>query len=416
MEIALDVEPSDNDSDNGDSRAMDGNNIHRPDIDSIIKCTLVHDILLDSATNSEDEDVDIKDESTDYEAEDSGSEDEDVDTAKEDKLEIRSREDGDGRPVGFKYGFDGIELGFVPPPPTCETENRQSQQYTAGCMWTAEDWSCSYDAVFMSFWSLYEQSSAGWRDDWKQHMPDWNTPLGNNFDHLILLMDTLVSVRDRAEWFSHYRDRFRDQLSQANPRLFPRRGPLPASASRILGLMFGRDTGPYLEQDLVCSTCGALSRAEPETCLLTTGLGRNCRTSTTLHTIWERFSQRSRTDASQHEVICSHCRGQNKVRALRMPDVPWIWFERERDSPVQPSLALTFNSPPQRLSYSLRAIIYAGGNHFTIRFRERSGSWWKHDSRLWSGVPQSNDIQSEAELLTNDTCFACILIYRRDDY
>ena len=56
-----------------------------------------------------------------------------------------------------------------------------------------------------------------------------------------------------------------------------------------------------------------------------------------------RQSTRSRKDASQHETICPRCRGQNKVRALRMPDVPWIWFEQERDSPVQPSLALAFD-------------------------------------------------------------------------
>ena len=161
----------------------------------------------------------------------------------------------------------------------------------------------------MSFWSLYKQSSTGWRDDWKQHMPDWNTPLGNNFDHLIILMGTPVSVRDCAEWFSRYRDRFRNQLSQVNPGLFPRRGPLPASASRILGLMFGRDTGPYLEQDLICSACGALSRAEPETCLLTMGLGRNRRISTTLCTVWEKFIKRSRKDVVEHAYsivdICS---------------------------------------------------------------------------------------------------------------
>ena len=160
----------------------------------------------------------------------------------------------------------------------------------------------------------------------------------------------------------------------------------------------------------------ALSQAEPEICLLTTGLGRNRRTSTTLRIIWERFVERSRKDASQHEAVCSCCRVQNKVQALRMPDVPWIWFEWERDSPVQPSLALAFNSPPQQLSYSLHAIIYTGGNHFTIHFRERSGSWWKHDGQLSSGVPQPDSIRSEAELLTNGTRFACILIYRRDDY
>ena len=91
-----------------------------------------------------------------------------------------------------------------------------------------------------------------------------------------------------------------------------------------------------------------------------------------------------------------------------MPDVPWIWFERDRSSPACPSLTLTFDSPRQQLRYCLRAIIYAGGNHFTVRFSEQSGGWWRHDGQQAPGVPQPDDIQSEAELLMNGTRFACI--------
>jgi hypothetical protein len=404
MEIASDMAESDDDSNH--HKTAEGDNGYS---DPIAMTKHTPDILLDSATHSEEEDIDLEDESSD-----AGTEDGDVDT-EEEELEFRPRENRNEGLVGFKDGFDGVELGFVPPPPAYRTGDRGSQRYTAGCVWTAEDWSCSYDAVFMAFWSIYEQSSIGWRNRWIRHIQDWNMPLGNNYDHLIILADTPVSGHDYTGWFSRYRDRFREQLSRTDPESFPRRGPLPASASRILGLMFGRDTGPYLEQHLICSACGALSVAELETCFLTAGLGRDRGTPISLHTIWERFVQRFKTDPAQLGAVCSRCHDQNKVQALTMPDVPWIWFERERHSPVGPSLTLTFNSQPQRLGYSLRAIIYAGGNHFTTRFRERSGRWWKHDGRVFSGVPQPDNIQSEAELFTNDSRFACILIYRRDD-
>ena len=82
------------------------------------------------------------------------------------------------------------------------------------CAWVMEDWSCSYDAVFLSFLSIYERSSADWRNDWIRHSRDWNTPLGNDFDHLIILTGTPVGTCDHAEWFSRYCDRFCDQLSQ----------------------------------------------------------------------------------------------------------------------------------------------------------------------------------------------------------
>ena len=95
--------------------------------------------------------------------------------------------------------------------------------------------------------------------------------------------------------------------------------------------------------------------------------------------------------------------------------MPWIWFEQGDRSIVRPSLTLTFDSHPKRLSYSLRVIIYAGENHFTTCFRDKSGGWWMYNGQITSGVPQSEDIQSEAELLENDTHFASALIYHRDD-
>ncbi|KAF9779748.1 hypothetical protein BJ322DRAFT_1086264 [Thelephora terrestris] len=328
--------------------------------------------------------------------------------------EVGQQAKEDGGQARLNHWFNGVELGIIPPTPTRAAGYQSPQRYRAGCEWTSADWSCSYDAIFMSFWTIYEQSYVGWRDVWTRHSPDWNTPLGNNFDHLILLTDTLVNARDHAVWFSRYRDRFRDQLSRTDPRMFPRRGPVSASASRILQVIFGQDAGLCLEQRLVCSGCGISARAERETYLLAAGSGLDRKIPISLHTVWDNFIQRCQTDPFHQNSRCSRCQGQNKVRCLEMPDVPWIWFEREKSSPVGPSLALTFDSPSQRLSYSLRSIIYAGQNHFTIRFCEQSGKWWRHDGQIASGVPQPDNIQSESQLLMSGARFACIFIYRRD--
>ena len=374
---------------------------------SLMDDTSIDDILLDSVIHSEAEDAGTDEEDTDLEGKD-------TDCMEEDR-EVEPREDGDHEPAGFECSFDGVELGFVPPLPTHGDMNHWARQYTAGCMWVMDDWSCSYDTVFMSFWSIYEQSSVHWHSDWMQHSQDWNTPLSNNFDHLIILTGTLVNIRDHAKWFSRYHNCFCDQLSQRDLTSFPHRGPVSASASQILEIMFGQDTRPYLEQDLICSSCGGLSQGEVETRFLTAGLGHDREMPTSLQAVWEVFVHRSATRVSHLVANCSCCRGQNKVQALWMPSTPWIWFERERHSPVLPSATLTFDFPTQQLTYSLRAIIYAGGNHFTIHFRDRSGRWWNHDGQLFSGVPQSDDIRCKAELLVNGTHFACIYIYHRDD-
>lgn len=116
VEIPSDTEGSDDDSnlDTGPDN----------DTDIIMNDTLFHDILLDSVTNSEDED-----------------EDEDSDPEDEADYEVELIEKGVEELVGFNHGFNGTELGIVPPQPTCRVGNQRSPHYTAGCVWTEEDWS-----------------------------------------------------------------------------------------------------------------------------------------------------------------------------------------------------------------------------------------------------------------------------------
>jgi len=421
MEILSDNSSSDSASDRIDSDDDDGHSNAEPDsdTDAITEDTPAYDILLDSTENSEDEGVDLNPEETDSGDEGTDSEGESFDTQDKDddeelKAEARPSEKGGEEPGEPNFGFIA-PLRIVPPQPIRRAADQQSSPYIAGCVWT-EDWSCPYDAVFMVFWSLYEQSSASWRNDWVWHAPDWNIPLKNNFDHLIILTNTPVDAQDCATWFSHYRDRFRDQLSRKDRKTFPRRGPVPTFVDHILEATFGPATAPYLEQHLVCMDCGASSRVEREICYLGSGCGQDYKTPIWLHTVWAEFIDKSKTLTTRSQARCSHCWGPNEVKDLKMPDVPWIWFEREEHSPVWPSLTLTFDSQPRRLDYSLRAIIYSGGRHFSVRFRAKSGEWWGHDGLVASGVPEPDNIHSEANLLMNGTRFACILIYRRDGY
>jgi hypothetical protein len=248
--------------------------------------------------------------------------------------------------------------------------------------------------VRCGFWSIYKKSYASWRDDWIRYAPDWNGPLGNNlnFDHLILLANTSVTAYDHAEWFCHYCDPFRDQPPRTDPRSFPRRGQLIVSASRIL--------------EVILTDIG----------LITTGFGRHRSIPASLHTVWTTLIRQVGTKPFRWNATCSCCKGPNTVRELKMPAVPWFWFERDQRPPVMPWLALTFGSQPLQLTYCLRAIVYSGGNYFTVRFREQSGGWWRHDGRVAFGVPQPDDSQFKAVLLTNGDRFVCALICRRVDH
>jgi hypothetical protein len=64
-------------------------------------------------------------------------------------------------PGGEETAADNITLGA----PLNEDSN--TAQTRAGCVWDGGNWSCAYDAVFMSFWFIYRGSSPGWRNEWK---------------------------------------------------------------------------------------------------------------------------------------------------------------------------------------------------------------------------------------------------------
>jgi hypothetical protein len=174
----------------------------------------------------------------------------------------------------------------------------------------------------MSFWSIYEQSSAGWRNDWTQDSRDWNVPLGNNFNHLILLADTPVTAPDQFTWFSRYRDRFCQQLHLMEPESFPRWGQFSTSASQILQVVSGQTEEPYLEQDLICSQCEVLAKVKVYTCSFT-----NRHDLQTLTSIWVVWGEIIKCYCTAPRQARCHCQGQNEVKDLKIPDTPWIWFE-----------------------------------------------------------------------------------------
>lgn len=55
--------------------------------------------------------------------------------------------------------------------------------------------------------------------------------------------------------------------------------------------------------------------------------------------------------------------------------------------PVSPSLVLTLNQFDERRTFTLAAVVHLGGAHFTVRWRDHSGVWWKHDGHERHGSP-----------------------------
>jgi hypothetical protein len=155
-EIASDMEVSDDYNGHSDIAGSSNDDYsdtdNGGDADVVMEDALTHDISLDSVVNSEDEDSDPDDVSdVDSEDDDMGPDGEGINIEGKEEPEITESQERDEILVGFDHGFNGAGLGVVPPLPIPRTVVQQPQPYSAGCVWTAENWSCSYDAVFMAF-------------------------------------------------------------------------------------------------------------------------------------------------------------------------------------------------------------------------------------------------------------------------
>lgn len=289
------------------------------------------------------------------------------------------------------------------------------QNLEAGCIWDADNWSCAFDAVFMAFYLMYGQSDQTWRGTWKGESPEWNMPLGNSFD-LLLSITTTYDPQECSLWFSRCRDIFRDKVTESNPICFPR-GREPAPVGDILQRIFGGASAePLACQHLICIGCGAEKYDTRSLSFLPYAFNINLLRRhrdpniLPLQLALSRYVGKYTTEPASSRPRCQVCQAAQQVRSLDLPDTSWIWFEAQTDKQlVLPSFEI--NYPPQQI-YTLQAVIYLGGRHFTARIRKGPSTWWNYDGMRKLGKPQLETIETEEELLGCDGRDFAFLIYR----
>ena len=272
----------------------------------------------------------------------------------------------------------------------------------------------------MVFFTIYWQSSPGWRSDWRQQSPEWTIQLADHFDFLLEALDSPEYSPERLSMlFSCLRDQLRDHLSNYDPQKFPRRGQISASASAILELLFGSIHGPGIEQHFSCAGCGAVSQTSRHFPYLSLPIfPEDYRRETDprfvpLETLLTRFIKSLTTCSS----LCGICHGPTQVQSLTMINLPWIWFETQCNDNMSPSPTLLIELSGQDLIYELYSTIYLGENHFTTRMRGPSGTWWNHDGMWKFGIPRRDpSVQTATDLLHNGRRYAYLIIYRRSDH
>ena len=294
----------------------------------------------------------------------------------------------------------------------------------AGCVWDRDDYSCAFDAVFMTFYSVYGQSNRSWRNVWKGESPQWNIPLSNLFDLLLsVTANDNYSPQEYSSWFSRCRDIFRDQVTESNPRLFPR-GPHFAPVSDILQrILGGTSAEPCAYQHLTCPGCGA---EKNDACFSLSYLGLPFNLDDLRHSqdppilplqlALTRYIRRYSMEPFPAYKKCNFCQAVRHVRSLHFPETSWTWFElREGEQSVLPSLEISYQSTAMQQTHTLQAIIYLGGGHFTAHVREGRSTWWGYDGQWRFGTPRLEVIAAEEELRQFGNRHPVFLIYHGCD-
>ena len=75
------------------------------------------------------------------------------------------------------------------------------------------------------------------------------------------------------------------------------------------------------------------------------------------------------------------------------------------------TLTIEQDSGPN-IGYTLVGIVYAGGAHFSARWRDASGRWWAYDGMVDSGRPSLDPVADDTQLTTLRNRVMNILIFR----
>lgn len=280
--------------------------------------------------------------------------------------------------------------------------------YNFGCRWDSANYSCSYDCVFMTFAWVYFHATEHWRATWA--VQSQSRAIRTLSDHLRLTLSNIESPADNrpashiAALFSQGRDALRDVLSEQNPTMFRRRGPVDASLVDIFASLSQKETsskyysfiascgGPRCK--IKCLTpAGAPYMLTPQVWGSITHSGNSPPYRESLQEWVTRWFD-WRAFSSPHS--CTGCHAKySQTQSFLQPS--WIWFEIfvEQPNVVLPAFQLSLSSH----AYRLAAVIYGNGCHFIAHLSTPSGTWWRYDGQANGGKPTAAFVTCEEDLM-----------------
>jgi len=301
---------------------------------------------------------------------------------------------------------------------TLTVQDSSAFSFQAGCQWSSVNYSCAYDVVFMSLYSVYKCQNSLQRKNIRQDLNKYGM-LG---DSLEFISQPGLQMTAR---FNSFRDQLRDYLSAVEPQDFPRYGPHGTSTALILERIFPWETR-QLEMYGFCNCGRKKSRLGFENILQTIMTPLVC----------ERYKNNvsNEIDLKEHlhllfsdieepySNIVRYCDCGSpftKLSTLFNIPPPILYFELHEHVSIRkiiPSLVISLPSMSGEAMYKLTSIIYLGRFHFTCRFI-LGESIWTYDGRIAEGCPSVESITlptSLSTLLALHGRHATAYIYRLD--
>ena len=318
--------------------------------------------------------------------------------------------------------------------------DNRSLLLSAGCSWTAENWSCAYDSVFMSLYCIYASSSSKFREDFR-FISIFTDSLAQSFDVLC------QPPHHTTYAFNHKRNNLRDELSSFNPTLFRRFGQVGTSVSAIIDVIFPRTTRKLIILP-TCPSCPShrslstsFSSSEFDNAFPTViippeiNINSDGQTSVFLDDYVSNFiAKASENYQFNDKKNCQNCDSVlSVISATLLGTPPLLFFEIPAEtgssiSSILPSSQINLPSLylNRQVSYRLAAIIYLGQYHFTCRLITDDHAIWLHDGQIdygrpYADIPDHNPSESSTQshflsnILVLNNRKAHIFIYARID-
>lgn len=323
-------------------------------------------------------------------------------------------DDNNARKIKRKHSNNGCNMPMM--------ANCEPLPY--GCVWSAADWSCAYDAFFMVFFFIHHSSGEFWTNSWSTYSP-LAFVLHNYFSRL-----SSEYTHGLQPQFDQYRDQIRDILSDQQPNIFPRHGPAAIDVSDIFEqLNWNSEHGHMMSIQRTCSHCNQefppVSLHLPTTihpAMLPCPTNHPVSTANTL-TIQESINTMINTAVKDEyfNIHCAQCSSGLQNTEISLPPSPYLHFDVPPDGShsILPSHTLNFsNENTGNNYYRLRGIIYHGNLHFTARLITMDHGTWSYDGQHNGGIPIKDTVKAddESELTTLQGRRAYIYVYQRIDH